>query len=106
MIKPYYFFNFFQAIFAALANLTQLNLAENQIEDINGLLTAQMNLRHLNLSANRLHWFDYAFVPNSLSHLDLHDNLIDSVENYYSLKEGFQLQYLDASQNRFDPIGL
>ncbi len=62
-----------------------------------------MNLRHLNLSANRLHWFDYAFVPNSLSHLDLHDNLIDSVENYYSLKEGFQLQYLDASQNRFDP---
>ncbi len=64
-----------------------------------------MNLRHLNLSANRLHWFDYAFVPNSLSHLDLHDNLIDSVENYYSLKEGFQLQYLDASQNRFDPIG-
>ncbi len=64
-----------------------------------------MNLRHLNLSANRLHWFDYAFVPNSLSHLDLHDNLIDSVENYYSLKEGFQLQYLDASQNRFDTIG-
>jgi hypothetical protein len=105
MMKKTLFFKLFQAIFAALANLTQLNLAENQIEDINGLLTAQMNLRHLNLSANRLHWFDYAFVPNSLSHLDLHDNLIDSVENYYSLKEGFQLQYLDASQNRFDPIG-
>jgi hypothetical protein len=59
-----------------------------------------MSLSYLNLSANRLHWFDYAFVPNSLVVLDLHDNLIDSVENYYSLKEGFQLEYLDASQNR------
>ena len=90
-----------QASFAALTNLTHLNLAENQIEDINGLLTTQMALRHLNLSSNRLHWFDYAFVPNSLVALDLHDNLIDSVENYYSLKEGFQLEYLDASQNRY-----
>jgi len=90
-----------QASFTALTNLTHLNLAENQVEDINGLLTAQMNLKQLNLSSNRLHWFDYAFVPNSLLELDLRDNLIDSVENYYSLKEGFQLQYLDASQNRY-----
>jgi hypothetical protein len=59
-----------------------------------------MSLEWLNLSSNRLHWFDYAFVPNSLVVLDLQDNLIDSVENYYSLKEGFQLQYLDVSKNR------
>ena len=95
-----------QSSFAALSNLTFLNLAENQVKDINGLLTNQMNLQHLNISSNQLHWFDYAFVPNSLRSLDIHNNQIDSVENYYSLKDGFQLHYLDASRNRIKALGV
>lgn len=95
-----------QSSFAALGNLTYLNLAENQIKDINGLLTTQMKLEHLNISSNKLHWFDYAFVPNSLKSLDIHDNQIDSVENYYSLRDGFQLEFLDASRNRIRALGV
>ena len=95
-----------QSSFAALGNLTHLDVAENQITDINGLLTMQMRLEYLNISSNKLAWFDYAFVPNSLRSLDIHDNQIDSVENYYSLKEGFQLEYLDASKNRIKSLGV
>ena len=63
-------------------------------------------LEHLNISSNKLHWFDYAFVPNSLKSLDIHDNQIDSVENYYSLRDGFQLEFLDASRNRIRALGV
>ena len=97
---------FYQSCFAALTNLTFLNVAENQLNDINGLLTNQMNLNYLNISSNKLHWFDYAFVPNSLVVLDIHDNQIDSVENYYSLRDGFQLEFLDASRNRIRALGV
>ena len=58
------------------------------------------------ISSNRLHWFDYAFVPNSLKTLDIHNNQIDSVENYYSLRDGFQLEFLDASRNRIRALGV
>ena len=95
-----------QTSFAALANLTHLDLAENHLEDINGLLTTQMRLEYLNISSNRIHWFDYAFVPNSLKVLDIHNNQIDSVENYYSLRDGFQLEFLDASRNRIRALGV
>ena len=95
-----------QSSFAALGNLTRLNLAENGLNDLNGLLTMQMKLEYLNISSNKLHWFDYAFVPNSLVVLDIHDNQIDSVENYYSLRDGFQLEFLDASRNRIRALGV
>ena len=95
-----------QSTLAALGNLTRLNLAENGLNDLNGLLTMQMKLEHLNISSNKLHWFDYAFVPNSLVVLDIHDNQIDSVENYYSLRDGFQLEFLDASRNRIRALGV
>ena len=95
-----------QSSFAAIGNLTHLDLAENELRDINGLLTMQMRLEYLNISSNKLHWFDYAFVPNSLKVLDIHDNQIDSVENYYSLRDGFQLEFLDASRNRIRALGV
>ena len=95
-----------QSTFAAIGNLTHLDLAENELQDINGLLTMQMRLEYLNISSNKLHWFDYAFVPNSLKVLDIHNNQIDSVENYYSLRDGFQLEFLDASRNRIRALGV
>ncbi len=90
-----------QTVFNPLKELRMLRLDNNRLEDMNGLLTAQSELRWLNMSANRLQWFDYAFVPKSLRWLDLHDNEIEELGNYYSLKDGFRLQTLDASRNKY-----
>jgi Leucine-rich repeat (LRR) protein len=45
-------------------------------------------------------------VPNILRTLDIHNNQIDSVENYFSLKDGYELEYLDASRNRIRSLGV
>ena len=44
-------------------------------------------------------WFDFAFIPKSLEWLDIHNNKIDKIGNYYSLSSGFNLQTFDASFN-------
>jgi Leucine-rich repeat (LRR) protein len=98
-----------QETFKSLQALTSLNLAENQLEDINGLLQTQVGLQWLNVSSNRLAWFDYAFVPPSVQFLDISDNNIDALGNYYNLAENYALRYLDASGNRIaalEPISL
>ena len=60
-----------------------LRLDNNKLEDINGLLQAQSELQWLNVSANNLQWFDYAFIPRNLKWLDIHDNAIEELGNYY-----------------------
>ena len=45
-------------------------------------------------------WFDFAFIPKSLEWLDIHNNKIDKIGNYYSLSSGFNLQTFDASFNK------
>ena len=82
-----------------------LRLDNNRLEDINGLLQAQAELQWLNISANNLQWFDYAFIPKNLKWLDLHGNAIEELGNYYSLRDGFNLATLDASGNRIKKLG-
>ena len=89
-----------QETFIELKDLTSLNLAENQMEDINGLLTSQPNLKWLNLSQNHLAWFDYAFIPPGLEWLDIHQNGVDSLGNYYALRDDYALKYVDARRNK------
>ena len=89
-----------QETFKSLKLLQSLDLAENQLEDINGLLQTQVGLQWLNVSSNLLPWFDYAFVPPSVQYLDISDNLIDELGNYYNLAENYALRYLDASGNK------
>ena len=60
-----------------------LRLDSNKLEDINGLLQAQSELQWLNISANYLLWFDYAFIPRKLKWLDIHSNAIEELGNYY-----------------------
>ena len=60
-----------------------LRLDNNKLEDINGLLQAQSELQWLNMSANHLLWFDYAFIPRKLKWLDIHSNAIEELGNYY-----------------------
>ena len=91
-----------------------LRLDNNKLKDINGLLQSQTELQNLNVSSNRLQWFDYAFIPKvnfvtgfficwfifslskivykvsfnfqSLEMIDLHDNQIEELGNYFVLK--------------------
>jgi Leucine-rich repeat (LRR) protein len=93
-----------QGVFNAIKNLRMLRLDGNRLEDINGILAGQTELRWLNVSANRLQWFDYAFIPKSLEWLSLTDNLIEELGNYYKLDTGFGLKTLDASRNRIKKL--
>ena len=88
-----------QSVFNPLKELRMLRLDNNQLEDINGLLQAQSELQWLNVSANNLQWFDFAFIPRSLKWLDIHQNSIEELGNYYHLQDGYNLQTLDASRN-------
>ena len=93
-----------QTVFNPLKDLRMLRLDNNQLEDINGLLQSQAELQWLNVSANRLQWFDYAFIPRSVKWLDLHKNEIEELGNYYQLREGYSLTTLDASHNRIKAL--
>ena len=89
----------FQGVFRELPTLRMLRLDNNKLEELNGILAGQTQLRFLNVSENRLQWFDYAFLPKSLEWLDLHSNQIEDLGNYYQLWSDFSLRYLDARRN-------
>jgi len=92
--------------FSSLKDLRALRLDNNQLADMNGLLSSLTKLQWLNVSSNRLQWFDYAFVPPSLEWLDLRQNRIEELGNYYKLEvsggrgETFGLRTLHAGGNR------
>ena len=104
--------------------LSALRLDNNELKDINGLVSSQKNLKWLNVSTNQiqvrrvnyqmkdkifivitLQWFDFAFIPKSLEWLDIHNNKIDKIGNYYTLGSGFSLQTFDASFNQISELG-
>ena len=93
-----------QGAFNSLGGLKALRLDNNLLTDINGVVSALESLEWFNVSSNRIIWFDYAFVPKSLEWLDLHDNQIEELGNYYKLKSGFSLKTLDASANRIKKL--
>jgi hypothetical protein len=52
----------------------------------------------------QVEWFDYAFLPSSLTWLDISSNLVTELSNFYGLS-GFRLQVLEAGDNRVSRIG-
>ena len=64
-------------------------------------------LSWLNVSANSISVFDYAMLPRgSITWLDLHQNAIASLGNYFSLEAEFpRLTHIDASFNRITELG-
>ena len=64
-------------------------------KDINGLLTAQNELKKLNVSSNRLMWFDYAFIPKA-SHQNIF-NLQSSMSEHI-----FKVEYIFFSESGGD----
>lgn len=84
--------------FWSLKELRALRLDNNSLNDINGLVSHMSHLHWLNISSNNLEWFDYAFIPNSLTWLDVSHNIINDLGNFYGLTN-FALQTLIASHN-------
>ncbi|CAN7989485.1 unnamed protein product [Ixodes hexagonus] len=91
-------------IFDDAAALNVILLNDNLLKDINGLFMNLAHLRLLNVSRNGITWFDYALVPRQLKHLDIHDNEIETLGNYYELEDKMHLKILDASYNNIKEI--
>ncbi len=90
--------------FTRNAQIQAIRLDNNYLTDINGVFVSLSNLLWLNLSNNHLTWFDYAMVPRSLKWLDIHNNYIEVLGNYYQLQEELNIKTLDASHNRITEI--
>ncbi|XP_053203671.1 toll-like receptor 6 [Panonychus citri] len=89
-----------ESTFIDVPDLHVLRLDSNSLSNINELFNGLRDLLMLNISANKIAWFDYAHVPYGLQWLDIHDNLIDSLENLYELQSSLRLKTLDASFNK------
>lgn len=88
-----------QHLFDEVRELRVAKLNDNHLTDINGLFMNLRFLHTLNISRNNLSWFDYALVPTELKTLDIHDNEIDGLGNYFELELLMHLRNLDASYN-------
>ncbi|XP_047488034.1 toll-like receptor Tollo [Penaeus chinensis] len=84
--------------------LKLLRMDGNKMSDINGLFASLSNLLWLNVSDNRISWFDYALIPNQLQYLDLHNNKIRDLGNYFSLEGNLELRTLDVSHNQLESL--
>ncbi|XP_076387505.1 toll-like receptor 7 [Megachile rotundata] len=83
--------------------LEAIRLDGNFLSDINGVFTSIASLLLLNLSENHIEWFDYAFIPGNLKWLDIHGNFIESLGNYYEIRDT-KVKTLDASHNRITEL--
>uniref|UniRef100_A0A6V7I0C7 TIR domain-containing protein n=1 Tax=Bracon brevicornis TaxID=1563983 RepID=A0A6V7I0C7_9HYME len=83
--------------------LEAIRLDGNFLTDINGIFTTIASLLLLNLSENHIEWFDYAFIPKNLKWLDIHGNFIESLGNYYQIRD-LKVRTLDASHNRITEL--
>lgn len=86
-------------VFDDAPDLHTIILNDNYLMDINGLFMNLHFLQHLNVSRNRITWFDYALIPTELEILDLHHNEIETLGNYFELESVLHLLILDASFN-------
>ncbi|GFT36048.1 toll-like receptor Tollo [Nephila pilipes] len=93
-----------QGTFDEVPELHALRLDSNLISDINSLFINLHDMLMLNISANRISWFDYALIPIGLQWLDVHDNQIETLGNYYDLESVLKLRTLDASYNKITDI--
>ncbi|KPM09626.1 Toll/interleukin-1 receptor-like protein [Sarcoptes scabiei] len=93
-----------QGTFDNIPDLHALRLDSNSVIDINRLFVNLRDLLMLNISANRIELFDYAMIPVGLQWLDLHQNLIENLGNYFEIESELKLRTLDASSNRLTDI--
>lgn len=93
-----------QSAFASNPTLKAIRLDSNELTDISGVFTNLQSLVWLNVSANRLLWFDFSHLPSSLEWLDMHDNKITDLSNYYDVRSQLKIKMLDVSFNLIEEI--
>lgn len=93
-----------QSAFSSNPTLRAIRLDNNQLEDISGVFTSLPALVWLNVSDNRIRWFDYSHLPASLEWLDMHKNNISELGNYFDVRNSLQIKMLDVSYNNLNRI--
>ncbi|XP_052870989.1 toll-like receptor Tollo, partial [Anopheles cruzii] len=92
-----------QSAFSSNPTLRAIRLDANELEDISGVFTSLPALVFLNVSDNQIRIFDYSHFPTSLEWLDMHQNNISELGNYYDLNN-LQIKMLDVSFNRLTAV--
>ncbi|EFN73944.1 Protein toll [Camponotus floridanus] len=88
-----------QSAFSANSVLRAIRLDGNKLTEIRGAFTSLSTLVFLNVSDNKLLWFDYSHLPSSIEWLDIHANQISELGDYYMLRNTLRIKMLDASYN-------
>ncbi|RZF40048.1 hypothetical protein LSTR_LSTR002451 [Laodelphax striatellus] len=91
--------------FGTSPTLHAVRLDGNKLKDISGMFVNLPGLVWLNVSDNRLEWFDYALVPPTLEWLDMHNNNVADLGNYFDRRGDIKIKTLDASFNRLSEVG-
>ncbi|XP_050314368.1 toll-like receptor Tollo [Anthonomus grandis grandis] len=88
-----------QSAFASNPTLKAIRLDANELTDISGVFTNLQSLIWLNVSSNKLLWFDFSHLPVNLEWLDMHSNEIPELGNYYDVRNTLKIKMLDVSFN-------
>ncbi|XP_012272275.1 toll-like receptor Tollo [Orussus abietinus] len=84
--------------------LRAVRLDGNQLTEIRGIFDGLTTLVWLNVSDNKLLWFDYSHLPPGLEWLDMHSNQVSELGNYLAVRDALQIKMLDASYNLIGEI--
>lgn len=93
-----------QSAFARNPTLKAIRLDSNELSDISGVFTNLQSLIWLNVSANNLILFDFSHLPRNLEWLDMHDNQIEELGNYFEVRNNLRIKMLDVSFNLISVI--
>ncbi len=93
-----------QSAFLSNEKLRAIRLDSNALEDISSAFTSLSSLVLLNVSNNNIKWFDFSHLPSSLEWLDIHNNNITELGNYYDVTTQLKINYLDVSNNKIRKV--
>lgn len=94
--------NIEQDAFVSNPTLKAIRLDGNRLTDIRGIFNKLNTLGWLNISDNKLIYFDYSYMPASLEWLDIHNNNISQLENEHNIQQNIRM--LDVSYNALEII--
>ncbi|CAH4034010.1 unnamed protein product [Pieris brassicae] len=91
-----------QDAFLSNPTLKAIRLDGNKLSDIRGVFNKLSTLGWLNISDNKLIYFDYSYMPETLEWLDIHKNNITKLENENDFKSNIRM--LDVSFNTMENV--
>lgn len=86
-------------------NLKLLRMDGNEITKFDGIFNTLNSLVWLNMSANKISFFDFRTFPSSLEWLDLHQNFIENFIND-DMYSNINIKLLDLSYNNISAIAV